>query len=90
MWRLTEATDGRVAHYLFNFVRGEAAPRPALREQATGFLRVRMWGVDADERHRDALAAGDLILVYLGANPEQEIAENARWLSEGVAPDGSH
>jgi hypothetical protein len=23
-----------------------------------------MWGVDADEPHRDALAAGDLVLVY--------------------------
>jgi pimeloyl-ACP methyl ester carboxylesterase len=26
---------------------------------------------------------------HLGADPEQEIAENARWLSAGVAPDGS-
>lgn len=26
---------------------------------------------------------------HLGANPEQEIAENARWLSAGIAPDGS-
>jgi hypothetical protein len=26
-----------------------------------------MWGIDADEPHRDALAAGDLVLVYLGA-----------------------
>jgi len=25
----------------------------------------------------------------MGANPEQEIAENARWLSAGIAPDGS-
>jgi pimeloyl-ACP methyl ester carboxylesterase len=25
---------------------------------------------------------------HLGANPEQEIAENARWLSAGIAPDG--
>ena len=56
-----------VAHYLFNLVSGDAAPRPALREQATGFLRVGMWGIDADEPHRDTLAAGDLILVYLGA-----------------------
>jgi hypothetical protein len=30
-------------------------------------LQVGMWGVDADEPHRDALAAGDLVLVYLGA-----------------------
>ena len=26
---------------------------------------------------------------HLGANPEQEIAESARWLSAGIAPDGS-
>jgi hypothetical protein len=26
-----------------------------------------MWGIDADEPHRDALAPGDLILIYLGA-----------------------
>ena len=26
---------------------------------------------------------------HMGANPEQEIAENARWLSAGIAPDGS-
>jgi hypothetical protein len=38
-----------VAHYLFNFVNGVAAQRPALREQAAGFLRVKMWGIDADE-----------------------------------------
>jgi len=53
-----------MAHYLFNFVSGDADPR----EQATRFLRARMWGVDADERHRDALAAGDLALIYLGAS----------------------
>ena len=48
-----------VGHYLLNFVNG--------RDQAAGFLRVGMWGVDADERHRDALAAGDLVLIYLAA-----------------------
>ena len=52
-----------VAHYLFNVVTGEAAQR----EHAGGFLRAAMWGVDADEPHRDALAPGDLVLVYLGA-----------------------
>ena len=29
-----------------------------------------MWGVDAGEHHRDALATGDLALIYLGA-PER-------------------
>lgn len=65
-----------MAHYLFNVVTGDAAKGPALREQAAGFLRVRMWGIDADEPHRDALAPGDLILVYLGA-PEREFIGRA-------------
>jgi hypothetical protein len=69
-----------VAHYLFNFVKRDAAKEPALREQATGFLRVRMWGFDADERHRNALAAGDLILIYLGA-PEREFIGRAELAS---------
>ena len=46
-----------MAHYIFNLVGGDASP----------FLRAAMWGVDADERHRGALAVGDLVLVYLGA-----------------------
>jgi hypothetical protein len=62
-----------VAHYLFNFVKGDAAKEPALREEATRLLRVGMWGVDADERHGTALAAGDLALVYLGAPPREFI-----------------
>ena len=69
--------SGGVAHYLFNFVKGDAA---ALREQAAGFLRVRMWGIDADEPHRSALAPGDLILVYLGA-PEREFIGRAELAS---------
>ena len=65
-----------VAHYLFNFVNAEAAQR----EHAAGFLRVRMWGVDADEPHRGALAAGDLVLVYLGA-PDREFIGRAELAS---------
>ena len=30
-------------------------------------MRLGMWGVDAEERHRDALAPGDHALIYLGA-----------------------
>jgi hypothetical protein len=52
-----------VAHYLFNVVHGE---------QVAAFLRVGLWGVEADEPHRDALAAGDLVLVSLGA-PNREL-----------------
>ena len=65
-----------MAHYLFNLVKADDTKEPELREQAAGFLRVRMWGVDADEPHRDALAAGDLALIYLGA-PEREFIGRA-------------
>jgi hypothetical protein len=69
-----------VAQYLFNFVKGDAASPPALREEAAGFLRVKMWGIDADEPHRNALAPGDLILVYLGA-PERRFIGRAELAS---------
>jgi hypothetical protein len=69
-----------LAHYIFNSVKEDAAKGPALREQTAGFLRVKMWGIDADERHRDALAPGDLILVYLGA-PAREFIGRAELAS---------
>ena len=69
-----------MAHYLFNFVEGDAVKGAGPREQAAGLLRVGMWGVDADEPHRDALAAGDLVLVYLGA-PDREFIGRAELAS---------
>jgi len=69
-----------VAHYLFNFVKEDGPKGPALREQAARFLRVRMWGIDADEPHGNALASGDLILIYLGA-PEREFIGRAELAS---------
>jgi hypothetical protein len=63
-----------VAHYIFNLVGGDAA-------QATGLLGARMWGVDAAEPHRDALAPGDLALVYLAA-PERKFIARAELASE--------
>jgi hypothetical protein len=68
-----------VAHYLFNFVKGDGEGPPP-REQAAGFMRLGMWGIDADERHRDALAPGDLVLIYLGA-PELEFVGRAELAS---------
>ncbi len=59
-----------MAHYLFNFVGGDA----------TEFLRLGMWGVEADEPHRSALAAGDLVLVYLAA-PERKFIGRAELAS---------
>jgi hypothetical protein len=71
-----------MAHYLFNLVQGDEAKGSELRAQAAGFLRVGMWGVDEDEPHRDALAAGDLALIYLGA-PGREFIGRAE-LGSGV------
>ena len=43
-------------------------------------MRLGMWGVDAAERHRDALAPGDVVLIYLGA-PELEFIGRAELAS---------
>jgi len=55
-----------MAHYLFNVANGDAA-KPGMHKRAAASLRTRMWGVDEDERHRDALDTGDLVLIYVGA-----------------------
>jgi hypothetical protein len=62
-----------VAHYLFNFVAG--------RERAAELMQLKKWAVDAEERHRDALAAGDLVLIYLAA-PEREFIGRAEVAGE--------
>lgn len=49
-----------MAYYIFNVIGGDAS-------QATRLLRTKMWAVGAQEPHRDALAPGDLALVYLAA-----------------------
>jgi hypothetical protein len=59
-----------VAHYLFNFLHGDAANGSAPRALVAERLAARMWGVGADEPHREALAPGDLVLFYVGA-PER-------------------
>jgi hypothetical protein len=56
-----------VAHYIFNVVSDDESERSALLEGAARSLSVAMWGIDDGERHRDALAPGDLVLVYVGA-----------------------
>lgn len=56
-----------MAHYLFNVSDGD-------RRQATDELRAKMWGVDRNERHRNALAAGDLALIFLAAPAARFIA----------------
>jgi hypothetical protein len=49
-----------VAYYIFNVKDGDAST-------ATRHLRTKMWPVEAQEPLRDALAPGDLTLVYLAA-----------------------
>jgi hypothetical protein len=61
-----------VAHYLFNFLKGNA--------RATRLMRLGMWGVDDDERYGGELAAGDLVLIYLGP-PEREFVGRAELAS---------
>jgi hypothetical protein len=39
-----------------------------------------MWGIDADEPHRNALAPGDLVLIYLAA-PERKFIGRAELAS---------
>jgi hypothetical protein len=63
-----------VAHYIFNLVKGNA------REHAAGLMRLGMWAVHAHERHRDTLAPGDLVLIYLGA-PESVFVGRAELAS---------
>jgi hypothetical protein len=58
-----------MAHYIFNLTLHDPAHAPR-HERAVDALRVGLWGVDADEPHRTALAVGDSVLIYLGA-PER-------------------
>lgn len=52
----------------------------ALREHSAELLRLGMWGVEADEPHGRALAAGDLVVVYVGA-PDREFIGRAELAS---------
>lgn len=69
-----------MAYYILNYVPGEGAQRRTTPERAAELLRVGMWGIDPVEPHRDALAAGDLVLVYLGA-PKREFVGRAELAS---------
>ncbi|HET9649679.1 MAG TPA: hypothetical protein VFP34_15820 [Microlunatus sp.] len=52
-----------MAYHIFNVMGGAAA-------QASGLLRSSTWPIGSQEQHRDALAPGDMALVYLAA-PER-------------------
>jgi len=78
-----------VAHYIFNLVSADASERSRLREAAARSLRVAMWGIDEGERHRRALAPGDLVLVYLGPPAREFIgrAELATTVHDWTPPE---
>lgn len=56
-------------HFILNLSDGD-------REQAASFLRAKMWSVGRDERHRNALAPGDLVLIHV-ARPRCEFVGRA-------------
>lgn len=50
-------------YFIFNLVDGN-------RELAASFLDAKRWAVRREERHRDALANGDLVLAFVAATRE--------------------
>ena len=50
-------------HFILNLADGD-------RERAKSFLHAKRWVVSRDERHRDALAPGDLALVFVALTRE--------------------
>ena len=50
-------------HFILNLIEGD-------QEQAVSFLGARRWMVGHEERHRDALAPGDLVLVFVAVTSE--------------------
>jgi hypothetical protein len=50
-------------HFIFNLAEGD-------RERAKAFLHAKKWAIGGEERHRDALAPGDLALVFVALTRE--------------------
>lgn len=50
-------------HFIFNLTDGD-------RERARSFLHAKRWMVSREERHRDAIAPGDLALVFVALTRE--------------------
>ncbi len=56
-----------MALYLFNFSAAQAIEARTQRQRAAELLRTGTWSIDPDTPHRGALAAGDLVLIYVSA-----------------------
>src|SRR5262245_62023676 len=50
-------------YFLFNLADGH-------RDRAASFLDVKRWVISREERHRDALAPGDPVLIFVGLTRE--------------------
>jgi len=50
-------------HFIFNLADGD-------RERVKSFLHAKRWVISRDERHRDALAPGDLALIFVALTRE--------------------
>ena len=61
--RLAQRAPERMQHFIFNLAEGD-------RERANSFLHAKRWVVSREERHRDALAPGDLALIFVARTHE--------------------
>ena len=82
-----------MAFWLLNYVPGAAAPAVVF-DRVKELLDAGMCQVGDDEPHRDSLAIGDLVLIYLGA-PERVFVGRAevaspvqRWLPGDLPSPG--
>lgn len=56
-------SSGAMQYFILNLIDGD-------RERAVSLLRAKRWMVDRGERHRDVLARGDLVLVFVARTRE--------------------
>jgi len=70
-----------VAHFLFNVPAGE-------RDAAAAQLRAQAWVIGEDEPHGDALAPGDLVLIYVAGPGGGFIGRAEVRASAGASPGG--
>jgi hypothetical protein len=56
-----------VASWILNFTKGGAKLKKQLPQQAQELVRVGLWGIPPTAQAKDKLAAGDRVLVYVGA-----------------------
>ena len=63
-----------MAYYICSLTDIDVTDLRPLRDRANDFLHAGLWGVSVDERHREALEEGDIVLLYLAAPVRQFVA----------------